>query len=510
MKKILSVLFHRLTIVVFFILLQALVLVAVIWRFSEYFVTFYSLNVLLSIFVLIDLVTGKRNPAYKLAWAVPILVLPIFGTLIYLVFGHNAVDTRNRIRGKAVYSRMERANTTGAVLERLELEDRTAAIQARYINDHAWCPPFAGTETEYLPLGEVKLERLKQELEKAKRYIFLEYFIIEEGVMWSAILEILARKAAEGLDVRVVYDDIGCMFTLPYRYDRALEQMGIQCCVFNPFVPVLSSRFNNRDHRKIAVIDGYVAFTGGINLADEYINVREKHGHWKDSAVLLRGDGAWGFTVMFLALWDSMRGAEEDLESFRPDPTGYPPTSGSGCVQPFNDGPNDYEAVGENVYMHLITKAKHYIYINTPYLILDHEMTCALTLAAKSGVDVRITTPHIPDKWYVHAVTRANYEVLLEGGVKIYEYTPGFIHAKSFVVDDNYGVVGTVNLDYRSLYLHFECGVWLYRADCLTDLKQDYLETQELCTRITLEDCRRVAWYRKLGRKILSVFSPLM
>lgn len=353
-------------------------------------------------------------------------------------------------------------------------------------------------------------ERLLQELKKAERYIFLEYFIIEKGVMWDSILEILVEKAKQGVDVRVIYDDVGCLLTLPYNYDKQLSKMGIKCCVFNPFVPILSSHMNNRDHRKITVIDGCTAFTGGINLADEYINGYEKHGHWKDSAVMIKGDAVWSFAVMFLSLWNYQRKTEEDYEKFRPLAIETEKFAPLGYVQPFTDSPLDDESISETVYLNLISNAKRYVFINTPYLILDSEMTIALCSAAKRSVDVRIITPHVPDKWFVHSVTRANYEVLVESGVKIYEYIPGFNHAKSFAIDDEFGVVGTINLDYRSLYLHFECGVWLYQTKSILEVKEDFMKTLEQCQQITLEYCRSVKWYRRLGRLVLRAFAPLM
>ena len=338
----------------------------------------------------------------------------------------------------------------------------------------------------------------------------MEYFIIEEGQMWDTILEILKEKAAEGVDVRVIYDDFGCLFLLPTGYDKKLEAMGIKCCVFNPFIPLLTLRMNNRDHRKICVIDGHTAFTGGINLADEYINAIDKHGHWKDTALIIKGEAVWSFTVMFLTMWDYLRKTNEDYEAYRPHVHHPEPFEGDGFVQPYTDCPLDNESVGENVYLNLINNAKEYVYINTPYLILDHEMITALSQAAKRGVDVRILTPHHGDKWYVHGVTRANYWALVDDGVKIYEYTPGFVHAKTFVVDDEYAVVGTINLDYRSLYLHYECAAWLYKTKSVLDVRDDYLETLKVSQKITSADFNTIPWYRKIMFAFLRIFAPLM
>lgn len=302
----------------------------------------------------------------------------------------------------------------------------------------------------------------------------------------------------------LIYDDLGCVVLLPYGYDRKLEKLGIQCKVFNPFIPFISVRMNNRDHRKIVVIDGHTAFTGGINLADEYINAYEKYGHWKDTGVMVKGEAVWNFTVMFLTLWDFLtKTREPDYERFRPQVYHPEPFAGEGFVAPFTDSPMDGETVGENVYYNLIAHASHYVYITTPYLILDYEMTNALCTAAKSGVDVRIITPYVWDKFMVYMLTQSNYPALLEAGVKIYEYTPGFVHAKSFVVDDELATVGTINLDYRSLYLHFECGCWMYKTPAVMDIKADLLKTMEECHRFTMEDYHKLPLYRRLGGKLL-------
>lgn len=511
MKKILKFLFHRVVLVALALALQAGLLVLMLVKLNEYFVYFYAICIALSLAAVLKIVNGDSNPGYKIAWIIPILLVPVFGVLFYIILGGKRLSrqTKAKMRHVEVKMRQELPPQEG-LLDEIRLQNEDAAVQVQYIQKYAYSPVYKNTYTEYLPIGEVKFERLKEELAKARHYIFLEYFIVQEGVMWDAILEILKEKVKQGVEVRMIYDDMGCIMTLPYRYDRRLEALGIQCCVFNPFVPVLTSRLNNRDHRKICVIDGHTGFTGGINLADEYINAYEKHGHWKDTAVLLRGDAVWNLTVMFLSMWDYIHGIDEDFTPYKPSVHMTGQVESDGYVQPYSDNPLDGEPVGETVYLNLINRAKRYVYINTPYLILDNEMATALRMAAKSGVDVRIVTPHIPDKWYVHAVTRAYYEMLLESGVRIYEYTPGFVHAKTFVVDDEYATVGTVNLDYRSLYLHFECGVLLYRTSSVAAVKADYLKTLEVCQEVSLEECRRVPLFRRLGRAVLRVFAPLM
>ncbi len=509
MKKILRFITQRVVITALLIVLQALLLFGFIWKLDNYFVYFYAGSVLLSLLITLGIINSKSNPAYKIAWLIPILLFPVFGGLVYLLFGSDRTGRYLRKKLQGIGTEMD--NVIGEAHRRSGAEQLPpdAANQSRYISHCAYCPPYQNTTTEYLPLGEVKFERMVEELKKAKHYIFLEYFIIQEGKMWNTILDILRQKAAEGVDVRVIYDDMGCIMILPTGYDKTLEQMGIKCRIFNPFVPILSSRFNTRDHRKICVIDGNVGFTGGINLADEYINAYEKHGHWKDTSILLKGEAVFNLTVMFLSMWDYLDGTTGKTDYSRYYPTVWDENA-KGYVQPFADNPLDDEAVGETVYLNLINKAKRYVYITTPYLILSSEMLTALTSAAKCGVDVRIITPHIPDKWYVHAVSRSHYQTLIEAGVKIYEYTPGFIHAKTFVVDDDYAVVGTINLDYRSLYLHFECAVWMYQTPSVAQVRDDFFKTQRISQEITLEECRSLSFPRRLGRSVLRVFAPLM
>lgn len=511
MKKVMLFLSHRIFIVVLLLLIQIAAVVAVTLYFSTYFVFFYGLCTVISVIILLIMINDdKQKICYKFAWAIPILLIPIFGNLLYLFFGHNRLNRKQKRQIQALDAVLPSALSSGGVLDEILERDRVAANQSRYIQDCAKFQPYKNTSTEYLPSGEAMFERFKAELLGAERFIFLEYFIIKPGVMWDAILDILVEKVKQGVDVRLIYDDLGCAFTLSSKYRKSLKALGIKCQVFNPFIPVLSPAFNNRDHRKIAIIDGHTGFTGGVNLSDEYINAKKVHGHWKDTAILLRGDAVQSFTMMFLSMWGFLSGETEACEGFLPEPGRMGDIRESGYVQPFSNNVLSGEFISESIYLNLINKAERYVYINTPYLIINVEIVTALSIAAKSGVDVRIVTPHIGDSWYVHAVTRSYYKSLVEAGVKIYEYTPGFMHAKSFVVDDRFSVIGSVNLDYRSLYLHLECGVWLYDARCIRDMVRDYTETLKLCQPITLADCEAVSWTRKLGRMILRIFAPLM
>ena len=508
MKKLLYFLFHRSVIVAVSLLVQIAVLVLMIVKFSESFTQFYWVCIFVSFLAALGIVSSRSDPAYKIVWLVLILPFPVFGGMIYLIFGGSRHPRWLRRAMQTINEKMLVALKSDFKADTLVKAGEDAAIQARYLERRAHCPVYVDSRAEYFSIGEDCYERMLVELKKATRYIFLEYFIIQEGKMWDSILTILVEKVRQGVDVRVMYDDMGCMFTLSKDYQEKLEEMGIRCCAFNRFVPVMSLLLNNRDHRKMCIIDGSVAFTGGINLADEYINERERYGHWKDSGLMVAGGAAWSMAVMFLSMWDYAQQMEEDYDKFRPTPAHV--EGAEGYIQPYTDSPLDYETVGQTVYLNMISKAEKYIYITTPYLILDTATNTALCNAAKSGVDVRIITPHIPDKKSVFHVTRAHYPPLLEAGVKIYEYTPGFIHAKNFVVDDQFATVGTVNLDFRSLFLHFENGVWMCRTPCIQDIKEDFLQTQKKSEKVSLRKSRRLNLLVQFHRSVLRMFAPLM
>lgn len=502
-----SVALRRMVYILIFVVIQLFVLVAMFCLFREYFAYYYIVCLALTAGVLLYILCGETNPAYKIAWLIPIMLFPIFGGLLYLVYGKRGPSVRERRRLECVHEQLRLAmHSQPKAIGEMSREAPEIAAQSRYITDFACSPPYLGTETEYFHVGEAMFERLTEDLKTAERFIFMEYFIIAEGHMWQTVCDILEERAAAGVDVRLIYDDVGCLFNLPENYFRSLEEKGIKCRVFNRFNNILSSRFNNRDHRKICVIDGNIGYTGGINLADEYINEHIRFGHWKDSAVALRGEGVAALTNMFLTMWCFVTGQEEDFSLYAPSCR----RSAPGYVQPYSDTPLDDEDVGENVYLNLLSRAKKYVYITTPYLIIGSEMMKTITLAAKSGVDVRIITPSVPDKKLVFAVTRSYYEPLLRAGVRIFEYSPGFIHAKNFVSDDSTAVVGTVNLDFRSLFLHFECGVWMYRTSAVYDVREDFLQTQAKSREITPDSLPKPNGLRRLFLAVLRVFAPLM
>ena len=511
LKKIASLVFHRTALVGLLLVVQVVLLVVMMVGFADYFVQFYILCVAVSVLVVLWIVNARSDPGYKIAWIIPILVFPVFGGLVYLLCGGNQLSARTRRKMEGMDRKLVEVLSDDYKAEDLAPYGKDAVNQSRYLEQYAHCPLYTNTATRYYPLGDDAFPDMLEALRRARSYIFLEYFIIDHGVFWDSIVDILEEKAKAGVDVRVIYDDIGSLYTLPKNYPAELEAKGIKCRVFNRFVPVLSVRLNNRDHRKFCIVDGHTGFTGGINLADEYINQRGKYGHWKDSAIRLQGEAVWSMTVMFLTMWDYICGVDEPYDKYRP--AHLPEASGAGAghyVQPYTDSPLDGEPVGETVYLNLINKARDYVYITTPYLIVSDSVNTALCNAAKEGVDVRIMTPHIPDKKIIFEVTRAHYEPLLEAGVKIYEYTPGFVHGKNFAVDDKYATVGSINMDDRSMFLHFEDGVWLCGDPTVLDVKADFLDTQNKCQEITLERCREHSVGRRLLRAVLRVFAPLM
>lgn len=512
-KKLLQLLFNRIFYVAVALLVQLGWVLLTAWRLAGYSKYISNALTFISILTVLWIVNKKINPSYKLGWTILILVFPVFGVILYLLFGKSRIA--QKIQDKYAQVQQESRPYTEQnpkVAEELEAASSSAAVQSKYIHNYSGFPVHRNTTAEYFQVGDDMFPVLVHELEQAEHYIYIEYFIINDGVMWRTILDILERKVTEGVDVRLIYDGFGCLTTLPHKYDRYLREKGIKCQIFNPFRPLLNIVQNNRDHRKICVIDGKTGFTGGINLADEYINQKKRFGHWKDTAVMLKGEAVWNMTVMFLHMWNVISRSSEpiDYESYFPHRFHPEAFEDDGYVQPYSDTPLDGEVLGENVYLNIINRAKKYVYICTPYLIIDNEMMTALCLAAKSGVDVRIMTPGIPDKKMVFLLTQSYYEQLLTAGVRIYEYQPGFLHAKSFVCDDEIAVVGTINLDYRSLYLHFENGVWFYKNKVIQNILSDFQETLHYCDPISIDFCRSRNIIVRAFQSILRLFAPLL
>ncbi len=509
-KKWFRDLFRRRVFITLLILLQLILIAYLIVSGSKRVLGINIFLNIISIVVALHIIAKKDKGAYKLTWVFIILVFPLFGGLFYLLFKLQS-STRAFSRKLKIIERKSKKLflLSGDCYQDSSFKNKKYISEINYLQKFANFPVYKHTEATFLKTGESAYYALLDELTKAKKYIFLEYFIISEGLMWDSILEILKQKVKQGVEVRLIYDDVGCFLKLPNNYDKTLRKYGIKCHIFNKFRPFLTTVQNNRDHRKIAIIDGKVAFTGGFNLADEYINAYQRFGHWKDAGIMVKGEAAWSFTLMFLQIWSICNNATEDYTKYYPWKVEKCDVISDGYVQPYADSPMDKENIGEHVYLHIINNAKKYLYINTPYLIIDDSMTSALMLAAKSGVDVRIVVPHKADKKTIHFTTRSYYRDLIASGVKIYEYSAGFIHSKTFVSDDVVATVGTTNLDFRSLYLNFECGTCLYDASCIKNMKKDFEDNLKMCEQITLEDCSDNIVI-KLLQDICRLFAPLM
>lgn len=511
-RGLLTVVFSRLGVIVLLFLFQLFVLFAAVRWFTRFLPHLFGVSAAIDMMMVPIVLNSRQDPTAKITWLMVILVMPIFGPLLYAYtrseLGHRAL--RERIRKMTAFN-SERIAQDPKVMAQLEKENPGAAALVRYMQRSGCYPAFDGTDAVYFPSGEAKWMRMLAEIEKAQKFIFLEYFIVDEGVMWGRVLERLARKAAEGVEVRVLYDGSNEFYTLPHDYPQRLKRLGIQCRMFAPLTPFLSTHYNYRDHRKILVVDGAVAFTGGVNLADEYIGRRQKHGQWKDAAVMLRGKAAASFTLMFLQMWHirDFKDVPGQYERYLAAPSAAEEHA-QGFVIPYGDCPLDEDKVGERVYLDILNHAQRYVHIMTPYLILDSEMENALCYAAQRGVDVRIIMPGIPDKETPYALAKTYYPALMEAGVKIYEYLPGFVHAKVFVSDDIEAVVGTINLDYRSLYHHFECAAYMYKTACIPQIEADFHETLMHCEPITPERLKMEPLRRRIIGPALRVVAPLL
>ena len=434
------------------------------------------------------------------------MLFPIVGALLYIVIGGNLHKSKVLKAIKQSEENGSKYFIQDAKIKK-EIESQNNG-KINYLMNYLNFPVTKNNDIEYYKLGELAYPEMLKELKNAKKYIFLEYFIIKNGTMWSGILKILEEKAKEGIDVRLIYDDMGCIAFLPTSYPKQMEAKGIKCIAFNKLNPFLGVIMNNRDHRKMMIIDGKTVFSGGMNLADEYINLEHPYGIWKDNGIKITGEAVWNFTIMFLNMWNSYRKDDVDYEKYKYD-FSKENLEQNGYTIPYGETPLDNEIVGENVYLNIINQAQKYVYIMTPYLIIDTDMINSLILAAKRGVDVRIVVPGIPDKKIVYSLTTSYFETLIKNGVKIYKYTPGFVHSKVFVSDDNIATVGTINLDYRSLYLHFECGVFMQNVDVVKDVKNDFIDTIEKSKIVSKKEATPKL-LKGVWQAVLRLFAPLM
>ena len=540
-RGLLRLVFSRVGLMALLLLLQLGIVFSLYMWFSEYFKWFAIVQEIFSVGMVFYLFNCDMDATAKLTWLFLIMLMPIPATILLWFtqrdLGHRVVKARI---GELIEKTRNMLPQSEETWRKPALIESGTDDLCRYLNRTGCFPIYENTAVTYFPLGENKFAAMLEELAKAEKYIFMEYFIIDEGVMWGSILKILAEKAKNGVDVRVMYDGMCEMSTLTSDYPKRMERLGIKCRPFSPISPFVSTHYNYRDHRKILVIDGKVAFNGGVNLADEYINRIERFGHWKDTAVMLKGEAVQSFTLMFLQMWNIWEaqpvwgevqapgeksqapGEKSQASGEKPQAPGDKAASGlpaaplfsevisDGFVMPYCDCPLDDDKVGECVYMDILNRAKHYVHIMTPYLILDNELETALKFAAERGVDVRLILPGIPDKKAAYALAKGHYRSLTEAGVRIYEYTPGFVHAKVFVSDQEKAVVGTINLDYRSLYHHFECATYLYRVSCIPEIEADFQNTLAKCREVTPETIRNEKITYKILGAVMKLIAPLM
>ena len=509
-KGLFRIVFSRTGIILLLILIQLIWFLRFPYYLGVYLKYFYGVFVILEVLVIVYIINEEENPAFKMTWMLFVIALPFMGTPFYIFVKMQLKNSP--MRGRLSELRLKDAEYMRQdkdTVDALWASKSANANLAYYLSKRVGYPVYRNTQVKYFPLGEDKFRAMVSELRNATKFIFMEYFIVEYGLMWDTILNILKRKAADGVEVRFMYDGMCAISMLPYNYPERLRKFGINCKMSNPMKPFLSTVQNNRDHRKICVIDGRVGFTGGVNIGDEYINKKKRFGHWKDTAVMLKGDAVQSLTMMFLEMWNVEEREEENYRRYL-TPRARTLKRELGYVIPYADSPFDNENVGEEVYFHILNHAKKYVHIMTPYLILDNEMMTTLKRVAKCGIEVIIIMPHIPDKWYAFAVAKTYYKELIESGVQIFEYTPGFVHAKVFVSDDDTATVGTINLDYRSLYLHFECGAFIYNNREVDKIERDFQKTLTRCHKVTLVEAKGQTLLTKMSEKILRLIAPLM
>lgn len=537
MKKIIRyvkrVVFSRLVITLVIVLLQIMFLVSSFYKLSEYWPIISASTTLLSGALIIYIINRDENPAFKIAWIMPICIVPLVGALFYAYIALDMVP-----KGVKKLIKRREAESAGYLMQNAEIREEMdeknipIASVSRYLERFGHYPVYANTDVTYFSQGEAFFEDLLVEIQKAERYIFMEYFIVYEGKMWDRLKEVLSEKAKQGVEVRLLIDGMCAINQLPNSFPDSMKALGINTRIFMPVMPVFSTYQNNRDHRKILVIDGRVAYNGGINIADEYINERVLYGHWKDTAIKLCGDAVRTFVVMFLQLWyvadrrtargiyaageyeayllpENNRLLPENVQESQKEET-VPDKTKNGYVVPYGDGPHTNHRLAENVYLDILNRADKYVHIMTPYFINDNEMLCAFKYAAERGVDVKIILPHIPDKWFAYDVARTYYPMLLKAGVKVYEYEPGFIHAKNVVCDDDRAVVGSINFDFRSLYHHYECATLFTNRTAVNSVECDFQETLKKCIPVTMDYYKQIPIRNRAAGHILKLFAPML
>ncbi len=512
MQKFIRFLFSKKFLAIVLGLFQIVLFTVLITRFYTIGPAIYLFMTLFSILIMLYLFERDNlNPSYKLLWIVIMVALPVTGAVFYFLWGDTKLTKKQqKAIGKIRENAWQYHDERPGVLEDLYRTDPAIAKQAKFLDEFAKATPYYNTSAKYYPMGEDFFGDYIEDLKKAEKSIFMHYFIVDEGYMWDTILEVLKEKAQQGVDVRIIYDGFGTLITLPSGYEKTLEKFGIKVGVFNPIRFSLHVgdylMLNHRDHRKITVIDSNVGYGGGLNIADEYINAIQRFGVWKDTAFRIEGEAVYGLSSTFLRAWHMVTGECLNYNNYRP--TVKMPTDG--IVQPYFDTPLDKLNICESAYLGVINNAKKYVYITTPYLVIDNEMITSLCLASQSGINIKIMVPGIPDKWYVYYITQSYYRVLLEAGVEIYEYTPGFLHAKMYVSDDVHAIVGSANMDFRSMYLHFENCCSFYGGSIVQSVKQDFENTLQQCRKVSLEQVKKTPLWKRVFQMLFRIWSPMM
>ncbi|MCL2019435.1 MAG: phospholipase D-like domain-containing protein [Oscillospiraceae bacterium] len=501
--------FRSVNLIILIVILQALYFLALVYTLANLSPLTHFILTMFGVLCVFFIISGRDAAVYRLNWSVWILLFPAVMGVVYFFYNR-------RITGRKIEADMlsARKNSLAFLNDNTRLYPSGANNErlACYIEKTTGTPPSAYMEAAYFSVGEEFFKSFKEELNKAQSYIFIEFFLIAQSKMWNEILTILMRKRNEGVKVRIIFDGFGTLYTLPRGYEKELREAGLECVIYNPVRRLISFRLNTRNHRKLAVIDGVTAFCGGLNLADNYINAKPDNntGHWKDSAVMVKGGTAWNVTLSFLAMWEFLTRKSEDYTEYIPSESLMEKKPHTDAASVWHDLPLDCESVSERILLNFITRADYYVYITTPYLSPGEEIISALCAAARGGTDVRLMLPFIPDKVIPSAISKSNYLPLLEAGVKIFEYPPGFIHSKNIVADDSRAAVSTVNLDYRALYMHHECGICFYGKKIIADIKHDFILTQKTSREITLEAYRKTGVFKRGLRRACRIIAPFV
>lgn len=512
MKKLWRLIYSNKFFAVITLLMQIAMIAVYIVGVSNNTKYYLLLSNIISAGLIIFEVNRHEETAFKITWIMLIAVIPFLGWFFY-IYMHTGVISKNlRIANETAktYILKYRPDDSDIIHEMDSCHENTSLV--KYLSNSEGCSVFKNTKVTYYSLGDDMFKDMMYELEKATKFIFMEFFIINNSSsMWKHVEELLIRKAQQGVDVRLMYDGMGCMNIMPKGYEQVLQSKGIKCQIFSPVQPLLSTYQNNRDHRKVIVIDGKCAFSGGINLADEYINKIVRFGHWKDTGIRLLGEGVAGFTAMFLTMWHTVAGINnDDISYYIKESVKYSYPNEAGYVIPYSDTPLDNKPVGRNAYVDLLNNAKHYVHIMTPYFVIDEAIYDAMSYAVTRGVDVKIILPGIPDKKMPYCLARSYYRDLTAIGVEIYEYIPGFVHAKTTVSDDIRAIVGTVNYDYRSLYLHYECAAYIVDSPEILKMETDVLNTLAKCRRVTRTEYDNFPWYYRFAGRVLRLFATMI